>query len=249
MLSEDDIERIDSYYNGSMNDDTRLFFEKKRASDQDFDREVEVYLLMMAGIKTHGEHQFSEKVKQWERKIKEKEIQRPPVLLKRVWAVAASVLILVIPLSVWLYSLRPVPAEQRFEEYFQPYDDIVTDRSSPARDERRFTEAMHDYNAGDYAKAIPVFNFVVSKKPQNEAARFYRGVAYLATGDAERSEKDFLWFKQKEESLFFETAQWYLVLVYLKQNKMTLVRQQLATIMVDPEHSFIEEAKALSQDL
>lgn len=249
MLSEDDIELIESYYKGRMNDSARLAFEERRASNNDFAQEAEVYQLMMSGINAQGEHQFSEKVKQWERKINEKEIQRRPVVLNRVWAVAASVLILVIPLSVWLYSLRPVSTEQRFEEYFQPYDDIVTDRSSPARDERRFTEAMHAYNAGDYKKAIPIFNFVVSKKPQNEAARFYRGVAYLATGDAERSEKDFLWFQQKEESLFFETAQWYLVLAYLKQKQMDSVHNQLNTILVDPEHSFIEETKAIKEDL
>jgi tetratricopeptide (TPR) repeat protein len=249
-LSDEEIERIEAYQKGELKGDALVAFETRLVSSPEFAREVNAYGLIMAGIKSKGEQDFEKTVAGWERDANNPPVHASSPSLRRILAIAASVLILIVPLGLWLNNLyKTSSSDQLFKDYFHPYDDVVSSRGGSAMEEVQLSDGMIAYNMADYPKAIATFQIVLEQNPQQEIARFYQGVAYLAVDQVAEAELNFTAIKKLKSSPFVEPAEWYLVLTYLRANDKEAATNQLNRIVSSRQHEFIEEANELRRTM
>jgi hypothetical protein len=249
MLSDEDIEIIEGYQRGILKDDVLRSFESRRMSDPAFNKEVEAYGLIMQGIRALGEQAFAEKVTEWESEVQNrKKVLMVPLRIKAL-AIAATILILIVPFTVWISHHDTKPTSTRlFDKYFYPYDDIISQRSTTGGEEG-LQKAMSAYDAGKYRLAIIEFKKILTQNPKHEGALFYQGISFLIEGQTKEAEKNFLYVTTNKGSIFPAIAEWYLLLIYAKENRAKEMEFRLNNILSDRGHPFYEKAKSLDQDI
>ena len=106
---------------------------------------------------------------------------------------------------------------------------------------------MQQYNHGEYKKAVVAFEKVLYEKPSNETVKLYLGVCYLAMEQYEKAEIQ-LSQLNRESSMLQPTAQWYLVMTYLKSGENKAAIELLKTLS-GTDQPYQEKAKAILQKL
>lgn len=245
-MDEKNIELIESFYKGNLRGEELRAFNQKRREDRSFDQEVEDYLLIFESIKNEGEREFLNNLKNWENEISQKQ-ETPVYNINRILAVAATVLVLIIPLTYWWISEQSsVNSNDLFVAYFQPYDDVVSERSNEVDD---FQVGMSAYNNNNYEQAIKHLKLVREQDSNKNAANLYLGIAYLANNQPDDAEQLFSLLKNSDDGLYKEVAEWNLVLTYLKKDKTDLLEKELNNILRRKSHLFKKDAERLKNDL
>ena len=125
----------------------------------------------------------------------------------RVMGIAASVSFVIAFAITWLVNSQKSP-EALYLTYFEPYPDLISERSALSSQ-----NAMFQYNSGNYAQAIVLFE---GQESLTLNERLYLGISYLGNGDHESAEDFLLALLSTEKE---GVARWYLGLVYLAMNE------------------------------
>lgn len=141
-------------------------------------------------------------------------------------AIAASVFVLVL-ISVLVFNKSVTDAEQLFAQYYTPYHDVVTSKSSI--DNRYLLNGLFYYNTGEYKKAINHFTNGLKLSPDDHDMLFYLAGSYLAIGDYTKSIEIYE-LLHKNSLTYYSPALWYLALSYLAGNKTCEARSLLILI-------------------
>jgi len=97
------------------------------------------------------------------------------------------------------------------DSYYQPYALNITERSG---DKEQLAQAEKAYKSGDYAAALPVFE----QYPNNVEVQLAKGNAAYNLGKLDAAATTFQQIASGN-SIYTSTANWYLALTYLKQEK------------------------------
>lgn len=127
-------------------------------------------------------------------------------------AVAAAVILILALIAVTIYQNRQVSPDKLFAQYYEPYEDVVTAKSSP--DEKILLNGLLHYNYADYDTAIALFISGLQSDPDNEDLRFYLGSSSLAQGSYQDAIQHFSLLREKTRK-YYHPAGWYLALAYL----------------------------------
>lgn len=194
-ITEKDIELIDLYLEGNLNDDDHASFLEKVENDPEFRSYVDFQKQVITQIKTDA---FESSVKQY----LNKKVSKPSIIL-RPWfisGIAASIIFI----AGLFYVLNN--DQDLYFSYFEPYPDLVSTRIGNSGN-----LAMSYYNSQNYIEAINEFN---SKESLSELEKLYLGISYLGINQTSKAETVFIQLldtKQKQQ------ARWYLALNYLAQ--------------------------------
>lgn len=227
----------DKYLNDELSPDERKQFEEKLKTDQTL-RDI---------IKLHKDVDFVIqnkellKSRQMLEKIRGKRnlhtstlylfFYKHPVLL-----VAASVLIIIGIMFLILISVKqPLKPETIFEGYYMPFEMVNNIRiTSDIGYKDDFYEALNFYKEGKYKKAeekigkIPE-SYLVS---ENSSIVFLYGLINIETGKIGKAEQYFLMLKSGDNR-YYQHAQWYLALIYLKDGRVEDAKVILFKIIDD----------------
>ena len=101
---EKDIDLIEAYLRGTLDEQALAAFQKRREDDPEFDREVIDYSQIINQIRTTHEKDFMNKLRNWDNEIENRQ-EAKVIPFRRIFSIAASVLLLAI---AGLYLFRNV---------------------------------------------------------------------------------------------------------------------------------------------
>lgn len=222
-LSQDEIKR---YVQGQMEEKEQRDVEKHLADCQFCSDAVEGYasvenfeqvdeVLEEFSLSSQEQNQIAQETKVVN--IQEARASRSSFFLKA----AAAILLISIPAALLLYSnanqgpqlfadmIDVVPSNY---DYAQRTDDSTKMRQEP------FFMALQAYDSKEYSKSLVLFRQHLKEAPEDKAAVFFSGIAYLKNGQTQKAIAALEQVYLDTESGFHLDATWYLALAKLKQN-------------------------------
>ncbi|WP_026953599.1 tetratricopeptide repeat protein [Algoriphagus vanfongensis] len=209
---------IDGYLSNTLTALQKQEFDKLMSEDRQFAEEVAFYEKMKLAIRLEEREKL---------KARFNILEQPSNNRKTWWYAAAAMLVLGI-MGWWgltQFSLNP---ENLYYSYFEPYPNIVEPIvRSDAEQSGLSAQAFEWYEKGEYEKASEAFA-TLHEEHQAAADLFYQAISLMAL---DRSAEAIPMLKQqKEEDSFYEAAQWYLALAYLKEGQESQARSCLERV-------------------
>lgn len=197
-------------------------FKKSLKFDAAFREELDKYRLLREALSDDDSIKFREKLISIDEKLtlekanKGKVMPIQPKTKKMInWRIAATFIIL-FGLSSFFWLLNPAN-ENVFEDNYLPY---------PISDITRGVEANNnipvkitlDYKNKNYQKTIPFLEKQINQDTKNALLKLYLGNSYLNTSHEKKAISLFNSIEKTNE--YYDDAQWFLGLSYLKINKI-----------------------------
>ena len=242
---EEDIELIEAYLRGTLDDQALAAFQRRRHDDPEFDREVIDYSQIINQIRTTHEKDFINKLKHWDSEIENRQ-EAKVIPLRTIFSIAASVLLLAV-FGVYLFRNSQRDHEQLFQEYFQPYENVVSERSGKNDSQQK---GMELYDQKKYDDAIVHLKLAAIEDPDNPSLKCYLGISYLAGGHLQEARTTLeAMVHDDDQSLFKEVAEWNLAMTYLKLDNNSSLKKALEAIIQQKDHLYREQAEELLREM
>jgi tetratricopeptide (TPR) repeat protein len=233
---------IEEYLNHQLTIEERTRFDEKLAVDEDFAREVEEHVRLFNSFDEMKAQELLLRFGNIEQELeggKERQFGFP-VYLK--WAATVTVLA-VLSLVVYLYTNNS--NQDLFLAYYTTYPNV---ESPVLRSDAGGEAVWRLYENGDYEMAYQQFEQALIIDGQDLASQFYLGICALELNKLNAAEEAFANVAADKEGAYFEQAQWYLALTYLKVEKQDIAIQGLEEI-ITTNSGYSKKASALLGEL
>ncbi len=160
------------------------------------------------------------------------------------YAVAA---VLLIGFMSILVLTKKNPNETLYTAYYEPYPNafpLVRGEIEGGTIE----EAMTFYEKGEFDKALPIYNNILIKEPDNHIICLYKGISLLETGNIETAIDIFQIIIDRKDPQLDETAKWYAALAYLKKNDMAVSKKYFNELIQENSY-YKEKAQQVMENL
>lgn len=240
-MQEETYIAFDSYLNNEMTTEEKNIFEAKLKNDTDFSKNFETYKETTRFVS----HKFSQERTAFEENLKSissqfSENQKPKKAK-------------VIPLKTFVYAIAAVfilffgiqffqNSTPKYGDYDQHENANFVERGDIVKS---LKQAQDAFNAKNYKEAIKYFEIVVKEYPRPEVHYFY-AISLLEDNQFAKSElvlNDII----KGNSVYKNTATWYLALSKLKQKDYASCQSILLQIPTDYEN--YEQVQMLLKEL
>lgn len=241
------IEEIEQYIHGKMSDAEKKAFETKMNANEELRAEVDLYRDMMISIDMEGEDELRAKLKATRSKLekddffKEENKQKSNIKIMTNntksksgfsrYAIAATLLALVAA-GIYLFntSQQGDPMREGFAKFYKPESKMIKGKIGDLRSlgmaspnkgyQDSLAMALELYDSTEFEKARVLLDEILTKYPNVEdvTANFYMGLTLLEQGQYGKASKHLLPISERNDSPYFENAQWYLMLCYTMFN-------------------------------
>ena len=243
-MNEMNIDRLEKYLNGQLNEDEKKSLEAALRTDSQLQQELNDLRLLRIGIEQAGRHALLSDLKTIESKLAAVEKPVIPIWRNTYWRAVAAILIMAA--LVFVFIPKKMNEQELFAENFTPYPNVImpTVRGEQQPDTSLLSIAYHAYDRNEFDIAIKSFESVREK---DATVFLYLGNCYLAINNPETAK---IYFEKAIETsdVFYEQATWFLALTYLKQNDIRNARIQLEKL-ISGQSSYIRKAKHLLDNL
>ncbi|MEO6347347.1 MAG: tetratricopeptide repeat protein [Aquaticitalea sp.] len=233
-ITQDFLETIERFYNGSMPTEERKVIEARLQQDAKFKTRVEDVKILLFGIE---EQALKERLDEFHKELpikKETKKSDSKVRHFNFRNIAAAIVIVMVSATFWLINN---PSNERlYDSYFKPDPGLPTTMSSS--DNFAFFDAMVNYKQGDYEKAINKWQILQKKAPDNDTINYFLGVAHLANKSENKAIPFLKEVTNSNHKAFKDDAHYYLGLAYLKEKNFKEAKKNLGM-------SSIHEAKTV----
>ncbi len=238
MITEKDIELIESYLAGKLSQAALAETERRLQSDQGFRMQVEIMRDLPVAIKSESA-EFREDLKKVleEGKTKTRKVRRLS-MTNIILAVAAAVTLL---LAVNFLLSEPSPDELYAAHFVVPQENLTV-RNEQIHD-THLLEAVKAYSAGNFDLASQHFQSFLAANPEHQAARFFYGMSQMANEDYSHALQT-LKILQDDPGIYDQSLQWYLGLLNLKLGK-TSEALTYFEVLSSSENSYREESASI----
>jgi len=131
-----------------------------------------------------------------------------------------------------LLNTRNMTTEEVFDRYYKTYDVTTPLRSVNDAGNTDYSTALEYFNIRDYRNAAYYFSKVISNDPRYMESVMMTGISKFEEEDYPEAKVSFTRVIDNKDNLFFEDAQWYLALCYIKTgerdkavNSLTFIKQ------------------------
>lgn len=248
MESQDQQKLIDQFLQNELQGQALDEFTKKIKSDPNFAEEVELQRVVTEGIEYQGNKELRHRLKGIHEKVKDSKVEKNKTgkirILRRLGAVAAIAILLIVAFNIWNSSPT---SDDLFSDFYQPYEVQLTSRDDVAESLR--TKAEVAYRSRDFKSAI--MHLENLKKEGKYDSRFLLGLgnAYLNINGYLNAEENFNEILINKDDLYSDQAKWYLALTYLKAGKYEESKKIIGELATDDGADFQREAKALLEKM
>jgi hypothetical protein len=199
-LTDNDIEKLQQFFNQELTETERMEFEKRLNSDTNFKQAVYAYKATLSVLNTVREGQQKVFLKNVNATMPpfEKDAQYvhlpdavPVRRMGRKWWAMAAVGLVLVAVGYWFFSGgNPPEKEQKlaYSDYFEAYPALNTTKGVEEKDKK--TAAFDAYNAQKYADATPLFATAFAEK-SDSTLLFYKAISELGNGETANAEQDF----------------------------------------------------------
>lgn len=238
------IEEIEQYVHGKMSETEKKAFEAKMDSDDELKAEVELFKDMLTSIDMEGEEQLRAKLKATREKLdkenffQEKNNQKSKLKVMSNntksksgfsrYAIAAALLAMI---AAGIYLFNPAaqqgdPLREAFAKLYKPESKLIKGKigdlksmgmASPDKGKNdSLAVALELYENDEFEKARILLDEYIKTYPYDEdpTASFYLGLTLLNQSEFAKAAKHILPVTERNDSPFYETGQWYLMLAY-----------------------------------
>ena len=154
--------------------------------------------------------------------------------------------ILAMGIHYWMNINMVSRSAQIFAAHYQPYNPQQSTRGTVmVNTDTDFAEAMKYYVDEDYGKAS---QYLKKSSVNSDNIKLYQGISYLEQDNFEAAEIGFKSLKYSESKNLVEQGEWYLSLLYYKNEKPLKGDSILIEIAKDPSHSFYIKAQKILAD-
>lgn len=251
MKANINIEEIEGYLDGSLQGADLKDFQQRLEKDQALVKRVallkkvdhslsdEKALAVQKVVMELGDEFF-------QKKAREANTRQLP-FYRRPLAIAAGFLLLfALGFLLQQQSSSTLSNQDLYAAYYQPYHSTDTNRGSDDTQDR-YQEALQHYQAKEYPQAIAGLQEVLAAKPNDIPASFHLAHAYLNTTPSALDEAS-LYFEKivvDGKSILVSKSQWYLALIYLKQDRADAAVAVLQSLANSADTKLAAQAKEL----
>ena len=255
----DDIELIRRYLTEELSPNGLKDLEKRMAEDTDFKEEVEMHQVLGDGFKAlHADH-LKDKLNDWEEELNSSFSLQNTKSIRPYFAIAAAVtLLMAASITIYLFTKSDISNQELYQAYltdFEPDifvrgDEVVSDSvvawlesGFAAFENKDFSTAVRNF------QKIAADDSLDSLLDRRQQANLFigLGVANLSLNNLSDAETNFQ--SVLDNPLYAEYGQWYLALLYLKNDETEKARSMLDDITTDPDHFFFDRAQKLGSEL
>jgi hypothetical protein len=237
-------EEIQQYLDDKLQGEALKKFETALETDRELAQEVAELQDTEESLRAAGYDAFKLEVQQWERDYRAKK--------RRNWlpylAIAASIAVAIVA-SVMLFRDTSLSPDQLFALHFEPYEDMILVRDPEIDpDLRQLADGMEAYNEKRYAEAEKLLAGYIETHPSpDQTPVLYLAIAQTVTGNYSNAETNFM--ELLNDDRLGQQAQWYLSLMYLKNNQPEAAKKIIQQIKDSPGHYKRQEADQIDESL
>lgn len=242
-------DRIDRYIKGEMPEGEQLVFEKDLENDEAMSRQYQETHLIAESIRgVAADQELIEAFRMTKgedvRMLIEEKRSGRRFLVRAAWIAAAMLLVAVATRIMLLPS--PKSMDGLYLTYYEPakYEEKVSRGVSGEVDEQ-LKNAFIDYRKGYYIAALRGFG----EMPVTPAIRFYSAICHLELNNPEDAISQLLpLVEMGDKCLYFQSAEWYLSMAYLKAHQKDRAISSLKDI-VKADGFYAEKAKEILEKM
>ena len=235
---------IEAYLNDTLSVEQKEAFEQQMQADKALAKEVAQHREMQSALSDKKTLDFREKIQKirTEMLASEEDADKEVVTLTPekapnfpYWKLAVAA-VFVIGLGVLVWDNGTTDSNKDlYAMYYKPFP---VDDTTRGEGKEELSAIYKSYKGGAYEKVIPALekHLITSEK---QKLRLYLGNSYLGTDQAKKAAQQFR--KVTEKSMFYEDAQWYLALTYLKLQVEDSTKYFLKNVL---DYKGIHEQKA-----
>jgi len=238
--------KIDEYVLGILTAEEKAAMEKVIATDNEIAEEIRTRLALMEHLEAIEDQKMMAQVREIHQGEKAKRSKTVAFPRSRIIAIAAG-LILLLGAGWWAWSTQQeIKPTDFYAANFEAYDLRFGSRDN---EKDILQQAGGFYLDKNYKKAIPLFEQVLTEKPEEAKARFALAIAQMAEKDFKNAQLNLQFLIDNNDFLYANTAKWYLALSYLNENKIEAANQLLLEICADKQAGFSVKACNLNEKL
>lgn len=246
---ETNMEIIDKYLYGGMDDQELKHFERLLATDGEVREELELHKAIDDAIIEEDIMSFRDTMQMIY--DEDKKIKRVPSGFSRrkLYYAAATLALLLATGGIVRQLTQPDYDNQEiFDKFYQPYEVTVTYRSGNTETDRLLLTALQKYEDENYEEALVLFEQLLEKRKDDMAINLYSGISYMEVEKYQKATHSFQTIITDNNNLFIEQAEWYLAMCYLKTEDNTKAKEMLDQL-IKKESYYKEMAKKIKNEL
>lgn len=165
-------------------------------------------------------------------------------------SVAAVIVLIVVFTGIRILPSKNQEGTEFFQSYYMPYSSIMISRSSvnQSKTEEILYKAFSFYDEGKYKLASDHFHEVLILDDNNYMSQFYFSICEIEKNNLKNAKCYLNDLVLNENHVFVEQANWYLALVYLKQDNL-IEANKILTKIVCENMIHKADAKAIIKEL
>ena len=233
---------IDEYLLGQLKEEELQQFEEALSSDKDLQAELENRRAAHEVLEAHVRSELSNRISKIHKGMRRSKVRR---MNWSTWKVAAG-LILLLGVSLIIYSSIYLDNEALYNGYYEGYEDNITVLGEA---DEIISKAIEYYNKEEYERAIEEFEKIPANTDPEDAfmtdAMFYYAMCHYELNDLKKTEEIFLYIIENNAK-YEQTARWYLALLYLKTGEENQSKSLLEEIIEGDEGTY---KKSSAEDL
>ncbi len=243
------MEIMDKYLNGEMNDQELKHFEHLLASDEKVREELDLHQSIDHAIMEEDIMNLRDTMNTIY--TEDEKVKRAPAGISRrklYYAAATFALLMATGGIVKKVTQPDYNNYETFEKYYEPYEVTVTYRSGNTETDRLLLTALQRYEDENYEQALVLFEQLLEKRNDDMAVNLYSGISYMEVEKYQKATHSFQTIITDNNNLFIEQAEWYLAMCYLKTEDNTKAKELLDEL-IHKESYYKEMAKRIKNEL
>lgn len=244
-MEEHDIERIDRFFRGEMDQAETQAFEQALSENPELRKKMKIQQELVSYIDLMGDQEVLANIRKAEdtyRSQREGTIKKMPWL--RPVLVAASIALLLF--AGWWFLMPSNEPDVLYANFYQPYE--LSFSSRDGGNTEALLAANAAYNAQDYTQALQAFESL-SVDLQTSKVKLAMGISYMELSSFDSALSLFDQIIELQDPLFLDQALWYKGLCLLRQEKSDQARTVFRELENDPNSIFNQEARRLLKRL
>lgn len=241
------IEVIESYHEGLLNEFERKRIEILLQTDPTFRDEYELYIKLVEGIKSTAEVNIRTQLRiiEFQRELKNTISSKPSdksktnLPKKYFWSAAAAIIIFILCISFITYnntfSNKAIVKKYYVEELGLPV--LMGENKSLQLD-----KAMNYYKTANFPEAYKLINELYKNDPANDTLLYFSGVLSLKMNNAKNAEQFFNKGVHQINSVFHEDFEYRLAVSHFLLNNENKAKEIFQKINKETQNPFSQSA-------
>lgn len=226
-LPEEELSAILNYLSNGMSGNERDVFDQRLANDPEWRRKVTQVKGLLIGIREANLREYLDGYHPRGTDATMKRFLKADVLKK--WCAAAAIVLVTLTGVWWLWTANPSDA-RLYHSYFVVDAGLPVEMGSADTLVYAFYDGMISYKEGNYPDALAKWNAVAEEAGPTDTLQYYRGIAHMAMGHVDEAIALLAVVAGERASVYYQDANWYLALCYLKRGDRKTASKILSRI-------------------